>query len=93
MKPDFYTKAVLTVIALMLTVIACKPLVSPDATTRAETAPFAGVQFWSDAGATFAFDIRTGDIYRYEWVQTYGAEKKVWLRSHPRLQLYADLRR
>lgn len=29
MKPEFYTKTVLTIIALMLAVIACKPLVTP----------------------------------------------------------------
>ena len=35
MKPDFYTKTVLTVIAVLLTVIAFKPLVSPDAIASA----------------------------------------------------------
>jgi hypothetical protein len=31
MKPDLYTKIILTVIAIMLAVIALKPLVSPSA--------------------------------------------------------------
>jgi len=44
MKPDFYTKAVLTVIALMLAVIACKPLFSPETIVSAQGS-FAGVQF------------------------------------------------
>jgi hypothetical protein len=35
MRIDWYTKAVLTVIAIMLTVIACKPLVSPETTVSA----------------------------------------------------------
>jgi hypothetical protein len=30
MKPDVYTKAVLTIIAVLLAIIALKPLVSPD---------------------------------------------------------------
>jgi hypothetical protein len=36
MKPDFYTKAVLTVIAVLLAVIAVKPLVSPDMVANAQ---------------------------------------------------------
>jgi hypothetical protein len=36
MKPDLYTKAILTVVALMLTVIACKPLISPETTASAQ---------------------------------------------------------
>ena len=65
MRIDLYTKIVLTVIAVMLTLIACRPLVSPDAAVRAE-GPFAGVQFTSDGGPAFtAFDTRTGDVWQY----------------------------
>ena len=34
MKPDLYTKAVLTIIAIMLTVVACNQYVSPASTAR-----------------------------------------------------------
>ena len=42
MRIDAYTKVVLTIIGVMLTAIACKPLVSPEA-SRAD-GPLAGVQ-------------------------------------------------
>lgn len=64
MRPDIYTKAVLTVIAIMLTVIACNQYVSPAATAQAQ-GPLAGVQF-SGYGLNFnAYDTRTGDVWRY----------------------------
>jgi hypothetical protein len=66
MKPDLYTKAVLAVIALMLAVIACKPLINPETTASAQ-GPFAGVQFTSDRGASGAFfDTRTGELWLYD---------------------------
>jgi len=66
MRPDFYTKAVLTVIAFMLTLIACRTVVRPETTASAQ-GPFAGVQL-SFNGTTFtAFDSRTGDIWYYEY--------------------------
>jgi hypothetical protein len=37
MKPDIYTKTVLTLIALLLTVILLKPLISPDTAVRAQS--------------------------------------------------------
>jgi hypothetical protein len=37
MKPDLYTKAVLTVIALMLTAIACDQYINPTATANAQS--------------------------------------------------------
>jgi hypothetical protein len=49
MRTDVYTKVVLTIIAMMLTVIACRPLASPESTARAE-GPLAGVQFLSVGG-------------------------------------------
>jgi hypothetical protein len=61
MKPDIYTKAVLTVIAIMLAVIACKPLISPDTTASAQGS-FAGIQY---AGGGQFFDTRTGEIWVY----------------------------
>ncbi len=57
MKPDIYTKAVLTV-------IACNQHTHPTATARAQ-GPFAGVQFASPEGAFSFFEPRTGDIWVY----------------------------
>ena len=44
MRPDLYTKALLTVIALLLLMIACNQYVSP-ATTASAQGPFAGLQY------------------------------------------------
>jgi len=68
MRPDIYTKAVLTVIAIMLTLIALKPLISP-AIAEAQ-GPLNGLQFGVinyDRGLDkkFFFDPRTGDIWSY----------------------------
>jgi hypothetical protein len=63
MRPDRYTKIVLTVIAFMLTVIACRTVVSPAATAQAQ-ATLAGVQY-SGPNAHFFFDTRTGDLWAY----------------------------
>jgi hypothetical protein len=69
MKPDLYTKAVLTVIALLLALIACKPLLSPETTASAQGA-LAGVQFSTfvaEGNRTFAFfDSRTGEAWFYD---------------------------
>ena len=53
MKPDLYTKAVLTVIAIMLSVIASKPIFNPDTTASAQTA-FAGMQMTGANGQYFS---------------------------------------
>jgi hypothetical protein len=50
MRPDLYTKAVLTVIALPLAAIACNQYIQTATTVEAH-GPFAGVQF--SAGANF----------------------------------------
>jgi hypothetical protein len=44
MRIDWYTKGVLTVIAVLLGVIALRPYVSPDAVAHAQGS-FAGVQW------------------------------------------------
>ena len=64
MRIDWYTKGVLTVIAVLLGVIALRPYVSPDAVQA--QGPFAGVEYGSYPGypRTF-FDPRTGDIWEY----------------------------
>jgi len=65
MKPDLYTKAVLTVIALMLILIACNQYVSPAVTASAQ-APFAGAQFSASDSGFRIFDTRTGEIWYYD---------------------------
>lgn len=60
MKIDVYTKAVLTVLAILLGVIALRPLVSPEVTANAQGG-FAGVQY---ANMEF-FDARSGQVYSY----------------------------
>ncbi|MGO9257070.1 MAG: hypothetical protein ACLQU1_12310 [Bryobacteraceae bacterium] len=61
MKPDLYTKAVLTVVALLLGVIVCKSVIHPDTTAEAQGV-FAGLQFTGDLGHLVAFDTRTGEL-------------------------------
>ena len=53
MRIDWYTKGVLTVIAVLLGVIALRPYVSPDAVAHAQGS-FAGVQY-SQARRTDGF--------------------------------------
>ena len=69
MKLDLYTKAVLTVIALLLALIACKPLLSPETTASAQGA-LAGVQFTTfiaEGSRTYGFfDSRTGEVWFYD---------------------------
>jgi hypothetical protein len=64
MTTDKYTKAVLTVIAAMLTALACSQYVSPAATAQAQ-GPFAGVQVSGNSGMFSTFDSRTGDMWIY----------------------------
>ena len=63
MRIDWYTKGVLTVIAVPLGVIALRPYVSPDAVAHAQGS-FAGLQFASDCTYCF-FDARTGEVSAY----------------------------
>ena len=60
MKPDFYTKIALTVIALALVLIACNQYVHPAAAEA--QGPFAGVQ---DTGGLTFFDAKTGEVWLY----------------------------
>jgi hypothetical protein len=75
MKPDLYTKAVLTVVAAMLVVIGYKSIVKPETTAyAAET--FAGLQFSVDSGHGYSFfDPRTGEISSYTWRPSEGTNK------------------
>jgi hypothetical protein len=75
MKPDLYTKAVLTVIALLLLLIACNQYVHPATTANAQ-GPFAGVQY---SNLEF-FDTRTGDLWVYE-----ATPKELVVKIHAKL--------
>jgi hypothetical protein len=61
MKPDIYTKAVLTVIAIMLTVVACNQYIEPKTAAQAQ-GPLAGVQY---LGHGEFYDTRTNQIWNY----------------------------
>ena len=65
MRIDWYTKGVLTVIAVLLAVIALRPYVSPGAVAHAQGS-LAGVQIWyGDVASPKFFDARTGDVWGY----------------------------
>jgi hypothetical protein len=61
MLTDTYTKIVLTIIAVMLTIIGCKTVVTPERTVHAEGL-FSGVQAINEQ--TF-FDTRSGEIWQF----------------------------
>lgn len=65
MRTDTYTKFMLTIIAFMLTLIACKTIINPEKIASAE-GPFAGVQFSGGNEYTF-FDAHTGEIWVYDF--------------------------
>jgi len=80
MRIDAYTKLVLTVIAVMLTVIACRPLLTlgsrkqsvPDTTSSATSAPkepsWASAIIINSSNSNYDFsaiDPRTGDYWEY----------------------------
>jgi disulfide bond formation protein DsbB len=68
MRTDTYIKAVLTVIAFLLLLIACNQYINPESKARAE-GPFAGLQFSVTPTTIHLFDTRTGEIWVYndEW--------------------------
>jgi len=68
MKPDIYTKAVLTVIAVALVAIASNQYTNPRTTVQAQASPFAGVQFTGGRTEFSAFDQRTGEWWVYSYV-------------------------
>jgi len=64
MRIDWYTKGVLTIIAVLLGVIALRPYVSPDAVAHAQGS-FTGVQYSGPSNVYSFFDPRTGEVYAY----------------------------
>jgi hypothetical protein len=67
MRIDLYTKTILTLIFVMLTLIACKSVVQPLGV--AADGPFAGVQFSGQINGFWTFDTKTGDVWAYEAIQ------------------------
>jgi hypothetical protein len=65
MKPDLYTKAVLTVTAAALVALAANQYINPKATAQAQGA--AGELKFSDGnpGVVTFFDGRTGEVVEY----------------------------
>ena len=70
MRIDWYTKAVLTAIAVLLGAIALRPYVSPEAVAHAQViatvtgTSFAGLQFTGPNTDSF-FDPKTGELWQY----------------------------
>jgi hypothetical protein len=73
MRVDGYTKVVLTVIAMMLVFMACKPALQPSGV--AAEGPLAGVQFFGFGTAIWGIDTRTGDVWAYAFNVDTGAAK------------------
>ena len=64
MRIDLYTKTILTLIALLLAVVALKPLFQPQAVMAAGN--FDRIQFSYSSGGDHAFfDTRSGDVWEY----------------------------
>jgi hypothetical protein len=63
MRIDFYTKTIVTVIALLLAVMVLKPIVQPQ--TAIADGGFAGIQFSYSGGNHAFFNANTGDVWEY----------------------------
>jgi hypothetical protein len=63
MRIDLYTKTILTIIALLLAVIALKPLIQPNAV--AAQVNLSGVQFSGIPGGLTAVDTKSGEVWVY----------------------------
>jgi hypothetical protein len=64
MRIDLYTKTILTLIALLLGVVALKPIFRPD--TVAAQSDLSGVQFSGSGGELWAVDTRSGHVWVYD---------------------------
>ena len=63
MRIDLYTKTILTLIVLLLTVIVMKPVLQPQ--TALADGAFAGIQFSYSGGNHAFFNANTGDVWEY----------------------------
>ena len=64
MRIDLYTKTILTLIALLLAVIALKPMIHPTVTAQAQS-PSANVEFMGGFGL-ITMDKITGKVWIYD---------------------------
>lgn len=63
MRIDLYTKTILTLIALLLSVLALKPVFQPQSANAAGA--YANVQFSYSGGNHAFFNANTGDVWEY----------------------------
>lgn len=63
MRIDLYTKTIFTLIALLLGVIALKPILQPQSAMAEGN--FASMQFSYSGGNHAFFDTRSGDVWEY----------------------------
>jgi len=63
MRIDFYTKTILTCIALLLAMIVLKPILQPQSAMAG--GPFSSIQFSYSGGNHAFFDTRSGDVWEY----------------------------
>ena len=63
MRIDFYTKTILTLVALLLAVNVLKPIFQPQAAMA--DGPYSNVQFSYSGGTHAFFDTRSGDVWEY----------------------------
>jgi hypothetical protein len=82
MRIDWYTKGVLTVIAVLLAAIALRPYVSPEAVAHAQGS-FAGVEFSAGSGGLNFFDTRTGEIWGYSSAGPFSEKLRVAKLGQP----------
>lgn len=63
MRIDFFTKTILTLIALLLAVNVLKPILQPQAAMA--DGPYNSVQFSYSGGSHAFFDTSSGDVWEY----------------------------
>ena len=68
MKTDFYTKVVLTVIALALVGNLLKPVLTPPTVQAAGEGKFGHLQVLAGLGGLGFFDSKTGDLWEYSGI-------------------------
>ena len=74
MRIDFYTKAILTVIAAALSSMAVRPWIVPDQVAHAQGAA-PELQFAATPVGYSFFDARTGDLWEYSGTGIHGKFK------------------
>lgn len=65
MKVDFYTKAILTLIAIFLGVLSLRPIIEPEGAFAGASDKFGNLAFASYEDHVLFFDRKTGDVFNY----------------------------